>query len=806
MSFQQPIRLYLSIIFALSTFTFSENTVAQSNKNGIVQGRVVNAKNNDPIPFATLVVQGTTIGSISDLDGNFIFTGLTPGFIEIQASSIGFKTTLSTRVLVTNANRAQITIAMEEEAVSLEQVEVRASPFRRNIESPNSLRRIDIVEIEKNPGGNRDISKVIQSLPGVASTPAFRNDVIVRGGGSSENRFYIDEVEIPNLNHFATQGASGGPVGIINVDFVREVNFYSGSFPANKGNALSSVFDFKFIDGNTDQFKTRLTVGASDLGLTLNGPLNQKTTFIASGRLSYLQFLFTALQLPFLPTYSDYQFKTKTRFDKKNELTLLGLGAVDQFKLNTGANETREQRYQLSYLPVNEQWNYTVGAVYKHFRGKSYDTWVLSRNHLNNTSYKYKGNNTDSLKLLDYVSNEIENKLRYEYTLTTDNNFKINAGAGTEYALYDNSTIRKRFINGASVTQNYVSTLDLIKYSLFGSVSKDLIDGLVSVSLGTRFDGNNYSSEMNNPIKQFSPRISASYAFIENWRWSVSLGRYYQLPPYTALGFRDNNEKLVNKINGIKYIKVDHLVSGFDWTPNTDSKLTFEGFYKWYADYPFSVTDSISIASKGADYGTFGDEELVSTGKGRAYGLEILYRNRNLYGSVLTLSYTWVRSEFKNNQDKYVPSAWDNRHIFNVLWQKSFKRNWDIGFKWRLVGGAPYTPADLDVSSLQSAWDVQNQTYLDYSRYNNLRLKSFNQLDVRVDKQYFFSKWSLMIYLDIQNVLNWKADVPPTYVRAQDADGNLKPASGNPPRYELEELQTGGSGTILPTIGIMIEF
>ena len=106
---------------------------------------------------------------------------------------------------------------MNETSVAIEEIVVKASPFRKSEESPVSLRRIGIEQIEKNPGGNRDISKVIQVLPGVASTPAFRNDLIVRGGGPSENRFYLDGVEIPNLNHFATQGASGGPVGILNV-------------------------------------------------------------------------------------------------------------------------------------------------------------------------------------------------------------------------------------------------------------------------------------------------------------------------------------------------------------------------------------------------------------------------------------------------------------------------------------------------------------------------------------------------------------------------------------------------------------
>lgn len=187
----------------------------------MIKGRVFDSKNNEPIPFANLIVFGTTIGTTSDFDGNFILAGLEPGWIELRVTAIGFKPYVSEAIMVTRSKNVYVDIALDEAPFEIAGVEVKASPFRRSEEAPLSLRRIGIDEIERNPGGNRDISRVIQSLPGVATSLAYRNDVIVRGGGPNENRFYLDGVEIPNLNHFATQGSSGGPVGIINVDFVR---------------------------------------------------------------------------------------------------------------------------------------------------------------------------------------------------------------------------------------------------------------------------------------------------------------------------------------------------------------------------------------------------------------------------------------------------------------------------------------------------------------------------------------------------------------------------------------------------------
>lgn len=778
-------------------------------QKGKLEGRIVDPVNNEPVPFANIIVSGTTVGAISDIDGNFKFTGLEPGYISLEVSSIGYQQIQTKPVLVTNAKTAYLEISLEPVAEQLSEITVKASRFRQKIESPLSMRSIGVAEIEKNPGGNRDISKVIQSFPGVASTPAYRNDVIVRGGGANENAFYLDGVEIPNLNHFATQGASGGPVGIINVDFVRAVDFYSGAFPADRGGAVSSVLDFKLIDGNKEKMKYRATVGASDLALTVDGPLSENASLIFSVRRSYLQFLFSALKLPFLPTYNDAQFKSRIRLNEKNEIILIGLGALDQFELNLDANETPDQRYILNYLPVNEQWNYTAGAVYKHYRSRGYNTLVLSRNHLNNTAYKYKDNIESPENLtLNLNSDEIETKIRYEDNIRFDN-YKVVYGAGAEYAQYINSTYNKAFINGQLVDFNYSSELDFFNYSMFGQISRGFLGKRLSLSLGLRMDASSYSSDMSNPFEQFSPRLSASYGLNEKWYVNFNTGRFYQLPSYTTMGFRNSDGELVNKQNGLKHFYADHLVGGLEYRPNEESRITVEGFYKRYGKYPFSVADGVAISGKSADFGVFGDEEVTSSGDGRAYGVEFLIRHNDLWGFNLISALTLVRSEFKDINGNYDPSAWDNRILYNLTATRKIGKNWDVGFKWRFVGGAPYTPYDLQTSSLVQAWDRRGQPYLDYNQFNSKRLESFHQLDVRVDRQFYFDKWSLMLYLDIQNLYNFKADQQDNYIN-EDEDGNvvIQNPGADPAdqRYVLTRIPSDGSGTVLPTIGIMIEF
>jgi hypothetical protein len=728
-----------------------------------------------------------------------------PGFTELRASCIGFKPYISEAIMVTNNKPVNIEIRMEESSFEIPEIVIKASPFRKKIESPLSARIIGIDEIERNPGGNRDISKVILSFPGVGSTPAFRNDVIVRGGGPNENRFFLDNVEIPYLNHFSTQGASGGPVGIINVDFVRSVDFLSGAFPASRGNTLSSVLNFTLTDGNRDKLKYRATLGASDLGLTVDGPTGKNSSLILSVRRSYLQFLFNALKLPFLPTYTDFQFKYKIKLDDKNEMTFLGLGAKDDFTLNLDANETEFQRYILDYIPVQTQYSYVFGVVYKHFTKTGYDTWVVSRNYLNNNQYKYENNiEIDSNKVYDYTSGEGEIKARYEKAIFGNNGLKATLGGGYEYAHYRNSTYQKIYSDGGTQVIDANTNLKFSKFSLFAQAGKGYFNEKLSLSLGVRTDFNSYSSAMGNPLSQVSPRFSASYALTGKLNLNMNIGRYYQLPPYTAMGYTNNSGDFVNKEN-LKFIKSDHYVTGFEFLPFENIQVTLEGFYKKYYDYPFSVRDSVPISSKGADYGIFGNEELVSISKGRAYGFELLGRLKEYNGMNLVFAYTFVRSEFDNYYGKSIPTAWDNRHLFNMTATKKFKKNWDVGMKWRFVGGAPYTPYDVEKSSLKEAWDLQGQGYLDYTKFNTLRLKAFHELDIRVDKRYFYKGWSLMLYVDVQNVYNHKADQPPILIRETDSNGLPLTDPTDPSRYKLKYI-SGTSGTVLPTIGIIIEF
>lgn len=766
-----------------------------------IKGVVIDKSTRQPLEFVNVLVVGLGIGASTDANGNFLITQVPPGIYRLQASFLGYKTELTPEYRVNHVT-PYVQIELEEENALLNEVVVTASPFQKVPESPVSLRVIGLQEIEKAPGANRDISKVVQNYPGVAFSPiGYRNDLIVRGGGPSENRFYLDGVEIPNINHFSTQGASGGPVGLIDADLIRSVKFYSGAFPADKGNALSSVLDFSLRDGDMERNSLKATLGASEVSLSSNGHIGDKTSYLVSVRQSYLQALFKILGLPFLPAYTDASFKIKTRFDSHNELTLLGLGGIDRMKLNLGI-EGEDAEYMLSYLPEINQETYTVGGVYRHYSQRHVQSIVLSQSYLNNRNVKYRDNDESSEEnlTLRLGSIEQETKLRMENT-SSWSVWKVKAGFDLNYSRYKSNEYRKVFAN-ALREYDYHTDLSLWRWGMFASVDYAAPDKSFTASMGVRTDGNNYSDKMKELWRQLSPRLSVSYRLIEGLTLSGHVGLYYQLPSYTALGFKGEEGEYVNR--HLDYISVSQESLGLSWTPNENMELSVEGFYKLYGHMPFSLSDQIPLSCKGNDYGTIGNEALSSEAKGRSYGVELMFKWLLAQKLNLSSSLTIFKSEFKNGeQGSYVPSAWDNRFILNMSGTYNFPKHWSLGAKVSCIGGSPYTPYDVEKSSLVEAWNVQGRAYYDYSRYNQERLPVFGQLDVRVDKTFYLKKCMLGFYLDIQNITASKLRQPDALMSTGQIENPSAPLSEQ--RYVMKSIRQE-SGTLLPTLGITFEY
>ncbi len=804
-SIHNYIGLYFRQFILIISILTSVGLFAEDQPKGYsLNGVVVDKNSREPVPFAVVSIWRGNRFTTTDTLGRFSFDNLPAGLYRLQVDLLGYNQYISEEMMVSvSANFIRAEIEEESRLLSAATVRPKANPFRRLLESPLSLRSLSVGEIERNPGANRDISRVVASLPGVGTINAggYRNDVLVRGGGPSENKFFYDGIEIPTVNHFSTQGSSGGPVGIIDADFIREVNFYSGSFPVARGGALSSVLDFRIKDGDPVQNRYKFTVGASEAGFSTNGHLSEKTNFLFSVRRSYLEFLFKAIGLPFLPSFTDAQFKVETRFDNKHELTFLGIAGFDNMSLNDDAGGKENNEYILAYLPVIQQEVFTLGTVYRYYYGKNSLNLFLSHSYLNNRNTKYRNNDESSAENLSllYRSRENETKFRFE-NIYRVSDFTITAGFGAELPIYSNDTYQKIFLS-QPVTIEYESNLSFLKYSVFGNANYTSPDRKFSANLGVRADGNTFSDTMSNPFRQFSPRASLSYEVVSNLFLNASAGRYYQLPPLTALGYRNREGELVNR--EMKYLGSDQVALGVDYRSSEGLQLAVEFFHKWNFNGMYSVNDSIPVEGKSTNYGVVGNEEIASLLKGRAYGVEIsarwFYEDKfNLISSI-----TLFRSQFSDPLRSWTPQPWDNRRLMTLAGSYKLPKNYILGAKFRYSGGAPYTPLDIEKSSLRAAWDASGRAYRDNSKYNSEYLKIFSQLDLRLDKEFYFNRFALKLYIDIQNALNKKykdADVLVSTGRVVNPE-----APYNEQRYEMKRIELE-QGIILPTLGITIEF
>lgn len=793
--FQKVNRVIIFIAFlSLSAPLFSQKA--------IIEGQVVSATNKEPLGFATVAVLQSEIGATCDSAGYFRME-LAPGLYNLEASYIGYSPLILHEITASTGKPVFLEFFLEPGAVALQQVEVRAEAFRRTAESPLSMQSVTLHELERMPGATIDVSRFIRTLPGVSPRTSFGYNLIIRGGSSNENRFYLDGIEIPTITHFTVQGTSGGPNGILNVRMLQKAEMHTGAFPASRPNALSSVLEVYQREGRKDRIGGNFTLGATDFGFLVEGPIGKKSNFMLSARESYSQHMFKAIGLPVLPFYSDVQFKNVIRFNPKNELILTGIGGYDKYTLNLEAEASESLLYNTGYIPEGKQFIYAAGAVYKHYLDNSYYTLVLSQNGFINQAEKYLDNTyRPEDQILDFRSGETETKLRLEHRIFRSQ-WEIQYGLGAEHDRFtaDNFSLFT-FRDGTADSISYVTDLEFLRYGAFGSGSRTFASGRGTVFAGLRLDGSTYNDEMKNPLRQLSPRLAASYTLSGNWKLNASAGIYYQMPPYILLGFKEAGQ-LVNR-DRLKYMRSSQAALGVEHTTAKGYQVKLEGFYKNYANYPFLLFDSISYANANASFALIGNQPADASSEGRAYGFEFQVKQKLTHSYYWMVNYSFVVSQFRDIDGSFISSAWDNRHFATVAAGKTFKKNWQMGLRWSFSGGNPYTPYDLELSSRRAVWDLNRRGLPDYRQLNEARLPIFHQLDFRVDKQFNFRKWAMQVFLDIQNIYSSPVALLPYLTVERDGESNPLVDPNDPGRYLVKTISSD-TGRVIPALGILLD-
>ena len=786
------LKFHLFVLLLFSNFYL----IAQNT--GQLIGRVLDQQTQLPIEGVTILLEDTTIGVVTDAEGYFNFREIPTQTYNLKISHLGYQSQTVYNIIVKTFGTPPLQVLLEESTNELEEIVVVQSPFRTSVETPLSTQTFSAVQIETYPGGNNDITKVIQSMPGISpSIGGFRNDIIIRGGAPNESVYYLDGIEIPNINHFSTQGSAGGPVGMLNVSFIRDVTLSSSAFGAEYDNPLSGVLSFDQREGNPNRFGGNFRLGASEAALTLEGPLFRKekeqaakTTLLFSVRRSYLQFLFELIGLPIRPDYWDYQWKINHEIDAYNTLVFLGLGTIDDFSVKAPDNFDEQQQATIEQVPIIQQKTITMGLSWKrkYKNGKGSMVTAISTNRLQNIFSRFQDNTNKTGVIFENDSHEQETKFRFQTVHYLDQ-WKVGAGTNIQFSDYGNDT--------QSVLYNldYSTGIDFIKYGFFARAERKFFQDNLGLSLGFRVDADSFS-EGSGLMDNFSPRLSLTYNLTEDQTWKInaSVGRYYKIPTYTMLGFQNTQRRFVNQ--NAKYTRSDHWVAGLEYAPGNASRITLEGFYKKYSQYPISLIDGVSLANKGGGFEVLGNEAIRSDGKGKSYGLEALYQQKltkNFYG---VFAYTYFHSQFTTTQGDYLPSVWDSRHLISFSGGYKLKRNWEISARWRFSGKTPYVPVNQN-ATLQAYPEV----VLDYQQLGNVKLDPFNLADIRFDKKWNFKRYSFNFYFEIQNFLAQSVPRPEEYGLNRNDEGVLiLPRS-------LVEVDTGENDNIpIPSFGFVVDF
>lgn len=717
------------------------STVSFSQEKGEINGRVTDIATQQPVIGAVVEIVRSELKTGTDDNGYFILSGIPVGIYSVKFSSLGYKPLIKDFISVNSGS--SVNLLAELEITTTSEINVEAERFDKPLDISNSIKNLSFEEIRRSPGGFEDIGRVIQTLPGVSFVNDGRNDLIVRGGSPAENLFLIDGAPIPNINHFGSQGATGGPVSIIDLNFIRDVNFITGGFPARYGDKLSSVLDVKLREGNRSKFMGNLNLSATGFGGILEGPIGsyKKGSWLFSVRRSYLDLIFNAAGFGFIPEYNSIQFKGVYDINENNTLTMNFIGNLDKVRFN---NDNLDDRQDNESILKNNQYGYTNSYELKSLLSDvSYSKIVLSRSYSN---FDYSGRNANFVERFKNLSGEGQTVLQAEYNLVPGNKTEISFGLEAKLIDFENEIKTSQdtlyFINPNTGNRYILPALyfnesnSTYKSAAFLQFTRKFFDRL-KLNIGLRYDYFDFINKKN----YFSPRASATINILNNLNLNFSYGIFYQSPSYIWLVSNSNNRDLND-------IRADHYVAGIEYLFGKESRATIEVYYKKYSDYPVSsLRPYFVLANNGGEYensSSFGLEPLISAGKGYARGIEFFFQ-KSLSGKFYaTANLSLFTAKYISLDGTERPGDYDNMVLFIVNGGYIAGKGWELSSKFRYVGGRPYTPINPS-SGIQLV-----------SEYNSARLPDYYSLDIRADKKWNFKKWTLVTYIDIQNITGKK--------------------------------------------------
>ena len=723
----------------LLSFGITRPAVAQEAAAGLISGTVLAAGSDAPLDGAQVLLVGTERRATTDARGRFVITGVAPGVWRVQVRAIGYAPLIVPDLVVGSAKPATVVVRLAPIATDLGAVAVTASYFLPSLSATTSTQSFTSEAIRRAPGVQEDVVRAVALFPGVGVTQPGRNDLVVRGGAPFENLFLVDGIEVPNINHFGSQGSTGGPLSLINVDAVEGASFSTGGFAPKYGDRTASVTSITLREGNRERLAGEFTLSATGGFAVAEGPLGENGSFYFSARRSYLDLLFKAAGFGFVPAYVDGQLKVVERLGDRNTLSFLVIGADGTV---TFFNDEPDQRYDNSRVVAPSQRQYFSGLTWRRHVERGVLDVTLGR-----TWTRFTTIQNDSLDppntIFRAFSTEGETSLRADLSIQATPRVELSGGAQMKYAStldYDVLLPGVARLDAAGIptplTVDTSFTAD--RQALYGQVAWQATAKLRTTT-GLRVDRYGF---LDGALRA-SPRLGARYALTERTTLTASLGSYWQAPSYIWLIGDPSNRTLPP-------FRADQGVLGVEHLPRPDVKVQFEAYAKRYTGYPRRVfRPQAVLAPAGFDDVTsdipFGLEPLAAEATGRSMGVEALVQKQlsdiPLFGLA---SVSVSRTTFDGADGVRRPGSFDTRFIGNAVlgWRPNAK--WEVSGKVRVATGLPLTP--IITTGPQAG-------RRDFTRWNEGgRLPLFHALDLRVDRRWSLRRLQLVGYLDVQNV------------------------------------------------------
>ena len=728
------------LLASLSAQTQPSGNSDKQPRTGTINGQVLAGGSLSVVEGVVVSLSGTELESVTDHEGKFTLPQVPVGSYNAHFRAVGYQPRAHADVIVRPSRITHLEVELEWLAVEVDAVVVVGGYFPEEVSQPTSITGFSGEEIRRAPGSAGDVSRIISALPSVAKVNDQTNSLIVRGGSPIENAFYVDNIEIPNINHFPTQGASGGPIGLLNVDLIEDVDFRAGGFGARYGDRLSSVMDISFREGNRSEFDGQLDLSFTGFGGVAEGPLfSDRGSWLISARRSYLDLIFQMADVGsvVIPRYSDFQGKLVYDLNQNHRLTLLGISGDD----NIRSDSVAAVENTMIVFGDQSMWAGTIGANWRAIWGP-----VVSNTSLARTRNKYDEEFTETrsgLPLMRNISSERTVSLRNvnDVYLNSSNSFEFGVEAKHLTANFDNLYAEYTDALG-SVTPEMVIDRSLTdtKLSLFASYTARPFSRLTATT-GARIDHSTFSGN-----SHVSPRFSFAYELGNKTSLTGAFGLYYQSLPVTLLAQNAENGDLGDPRSNHYVLGVNHLI-----TDNT--KATVEVYRKDYSSFPIDPQQPSLFVVDELFYrhGFFmNHERLEAVGKARTTGIEATIQKRlaeNLYGLA---SASYFRSEHMGGDNAWRDRVFDNRLVVSLEGGYKPNRAWEISGRWIYAGGPPFTPFDIDRST-----DL-HRGVLDQNRINGARYPDYHSLNIRVDRRFHFSGSNLIVYLSVWNAYNRK--------------------------------------------------